>query len=95
MVGMLRDENSGPKQRIQDVLGQKPKPKMLCNNYLFYKILLSNFVRLLFLTQAKKINTFIERKLDRKYIHMKYQFIIFIQFYATKSDITVVVVVFD
>ncbi len=24
------------KSRILEVLGQKPKPKMLCNNYLFY-----------------------------------------------------------
>ncbi len=24
------------RNRILDVLGRKPKPKMLCNNYLFY-----------------------------------------------------------
>ncbi len=41
--------------------------------------------------QANKITTFIERKLDRKYINIKYQCIICIQFYATESDITVVV----
>ncbi len=34
--GMHRDVNSGPKPRILDVLGRKPKPKMLCNIYLFY-----------------------------------------------------------
>ncbi len=37
-------------------------------------------------------DTFIERKLDRIYIHIKYQYIICIQIYATESDITVVVV---
>ncbi len=31
-----RNYNSGPKHRILDVLGRKPKLKMLCNNYLFY-----------------------------------------------------------
>ncbi len=37
------------------------------------------------MTQNLKFNkhTFIERKLDRKYINIKYQYIIFIQFHAT------------
>ncbi len=36
---------------------------------------------------SKRNHTFIERKLDRKYINITYQCIIFIQLYATESDI--------
>ncbi len=40
--------------------------------------------------KPKNNHTFIERKLERKYMNIKYQCIIFIQLYATESDITVV-----
>ncbi len=43
------------------------------------------------LKNKPKKHTFFERKLDRKNINIKYQCIICIQFYATESDITVVV----
>ncbi len=57
-----------------------------------------NCVRLLIqldFNESKNNHTFIERKLDRQYINIKYQCIIFIQFYSTESDITFVVDVFD
>ncbi len=37
MVGIHRNVNSWPKQIVLDVLGRKPKPKMLCNNAMYFR----------------------------------------------------------